>query len=176
MGGALVVPAGLLARLKGKRDDLPNLFARETKRIEQMAMRAVMELERSLKYQPRDVSQDNCGYDIESTIPDSGKLRFIEVKGRLQGAKTVTVTKNEILTALNKPDGFILGIALVPPTEESQSADFRQTGGPAGKYITTHNGCQVYYVRRPFAKEPDFGVTSVNYNLLKLFAKSDTPS
>jgi len=128
MGGALVVPGGLMARLSGKRDDVPDLFARETKRIEQMAMQAVMDLERSLKYSPRDVSQDNCGYDIESAIADSGKLRFIEVKGRLQGAKTVTVTKNEILTALNKPDDFILAIVLVPPTEESPSADPWQRG------------------------------------------------
>jgi len=38
MGGALVVPGGLMARLKGKRDDVPDLFARETKRVEQRAM------------------------------------------------------------------------------------------------------------------------------------------
>ncbi|MEA2013965.1 MAG: helicase-related protein, partial [Thermodesulfobacteriota bacterium] len=72
MGGALVVPGGLLARLKGKREHVPGLFARETKRVEQMAMQAVMEIEKSLKYQPRDVSKDNCGYDIESVIPESG--------------------------------------------------------------------------------------------------------
>jgi hypothetical protein len=37
-------------------------------------------------------------------------LRFIEVKGRAKGSKTVTVTKNEILTALNKQDDFILAL------------------------------------------------------------------
>lgn len=40
----------------------------------------------------------------------TGRLRFIEVKGRVRGATTVTVTKNEILTALNKPDDFILTV------------------------------------------------------------------
>ena len=175
MGGALIVPAGLLARLRGKRDDVPDFFARETKRIEQVAMQAVMDLERSLNYYPKDVSQDNCGYDIESTIPDSGKLRFIEVKGRLRGAKTVTVTKNEILTALNKPDDFILAIVLVPPSDESPSADPWQIRDPAEKYGTTQDGCRVYYVRRPFTKEPDFGVTSVNYNLSELMDRAEGP-
>jgi len=36
------------------------------------------------------------GYDIESRIPGSDKLRFIEVKGRVSDAVTITVTRNEI--------------------------------------------------------------------------------
>jgi Domain of unknown function (DUF3883) len=32
------------------------------------------------------------------------------VKGRISGAETVTVTKNEILYSLNKPDDYILAI------------------------------------------------------------------
>jgi hypothetical protein len=51
-----------------------------------------MEVEQRLGYQPRDVSDDNCGYDIESRVPAKGQLRFIEVKGRAAGADTVTVT------------------------------------------------------------------------------------
>ena len=43
----------------------------------------------------------------------SARLRFIEVKGRVTGATTVTVTKNEILTALNKPDDLILALVEV---------------------------------------------------------------
>ena len=42
-----------------------------------------------------------CGYDIESRILETGRLQFIEVKGRIEVADTVTVTKNEIITALN---------------------------------------------------------------------------
>ena len=75
-------------------------------------MEAVMRVERELGFEPRDVSSENLGYDVESAIPNSGRLRFIEVKGRNAEAPTVTITKNEILTALNKPDDFIL--ALVP--------------------------------------------------------------
>lgn len=135
-----------------------------------------MDLEKSLGRKPRDVSRDNCGYDIESAVPDSGKLRFIEVKGRLQESKTVTVTKNEILTALNKPEDFILAIVLVPPSDESPSADPWQMGDPARKYGKPRDGCRVYYLCTPFTKEPDFGVTSVNYNLLELLERSDVPS
>jgi hypothetical protein len=32
------------------------------------------------------------------------------VKGRVSGAPTITVTRNEILYSLNKPDDFILAI------------------------------------------------------------------
>ena len=65
-----------------------------------------MVAERQLGFEPRDVSDEKCGYDIESRIPGDGKLRFIEVKGRTVDADTVTVSRNEILTALNKPRRF----------------------------------------------------------------------
>jgi hypothetical protein len=112
-------------------------------------MQAVMAAERRLGNVPRDVSDQNLGYDIESAIPGTGLLRFIEVKGRVRGAKTVTVTKNEILTGLNKPDDFILAIGLI----DGDSVEVR-------------------HVRKPFLREPDFGATSVNYNLDELLARS----
>ena len=34
---------------------------------------------------------------------------------------------------------------------------------------------RVLYVRRPFQKEPDFGVTSVNYDLKELLARAEEP-
>ena len=141
IGGALIVPIGLLQRLQGISNSEIQTFAKERKRIEQIAMLAVMENERQLGYEPRDVSADKCGYDIESKIPETGKLRFIEVKGRVAGATTVTVTKNEIITALNKPDNFILALV--------------QVDG---------NNPTIYYVQKPFSREPDFRVNSVNYN------------
>jgi hypothetical protein len=33
----------------------------------------------------------------------------------------------------------------------------------------------VHYVRRPFQREPDFGVTSVNYDFAELLARAETP-
>ncbi|MEP0774578.1 MAG: DUF3883 domain-containing protein, partial [Acidobacteriota bacterium] len=114
----------------------------------------VMEVERALGFEPVDREADKLGYDIESRVPGTGKLRFLEVKGRLAGAATLTVTKNEILTSLNKPDDFILALVEFLPGD-------------------TH---RVRYLRRPFQREPDFGVTSVNYSFAELLARAEEPS
>ena len=152
LGGALIVPAGLLRRLQGAAP-VPT-FAADTERSERLAMAAVMEAERGLGFLPRDVSGEKRGYDVESAIPGTGRLRFLEVKGRVAGAATVTVTKNEILTALNKPEDFILAIVEI-------EGDAARTP---------------YYVRRPFQREPDFGVTSVNYDLDELLSRAEAPA
>ncbi len=116
-------------------------------------MQTVMETERRLGFEPRDVSRDKCGYDVESRIPGTGRLRFIEVKGRFAGASTITVTRNEILTALNKPEDFILAVAQIDGEER-----------------------QLHYVRQPFLREPDFGVESVNYSLAELVSRAEAPA
>jgi len=152
VGGAMVVPGGLLARLKGVASQ-PDVFARETARVEAMAIAAVMQAEQRLGFAPKDVSPEKRGYDIESSIPNTGRLRFIEVKGRARGATTVTITKNEILTALNKPEDFVLAVVEVD-----------------GDSVTPR------YIRRPFQREPDFAVTSVNYDLAELLDRSEKPS
>ena len=152
VGGVLVVPQGLLNKLTGQ-SDLIEPFAHETAYVEQRAMEAVMHKEHELGYVPRDVSREKCGYDIESSIPGTGKLRFLEVKGRSKGAKTVILTKNEILTALNKPDDFILALVEVD-----------------GEQTTTH------YITHPFQREPDFDATSVIYDLEKLLYKGTVVS
>ncbi len=157
VGGALVVSVGLLQRMQGKQQATTAMFARETERVEKAAMTAVMEVERNLGYEPIDVSTQKCGYDIESRIPETGQLRFIEVKGRITGAKTVTVTKNEIITALNKPDNFILALVQVPLAEDMEG------------------NCSIHYLRCPFHKEPDFAVTSVNYDWLELWQQGTEP-
>ena len=113
-----------------------------------------MEIERSLGFDPTDREFEKLGYDIESRVRGTGKLRFIEVKGRVSGASTVTVTRNEILYSLNKPEDFILGIV-----------EFLDDG--------EH---RVHYVREPFKREPDFGVTSVNYDFAELLARAEPPS
>lgn len=152
IGGAMIVPIGLLNKLTGL-STRPALHAKETKRVEMIAMKAVMEVERELGFNPRDVSADKCGYDVESRDPNGNtRLRFVEVKGRVQGADTVTITKNEILTALNKPEQFILAVV--------------EVDGEAAK---------ITYIREPFGREPDFGVTSVNYKLAELLAKGEEP-
>lgn len=174
VGGALVVSVGLLQRLQGKRQLDAAMFARETQRVEKAAMAAVMAAERQLGYEPKDISQEKCGYDIESRIPQTG-LRFIEVKGRIAGAATVTVTKNEIITALNKPEDFILALVQVPKSEEFTEGDAWKVKASQGTYKVHDNNCVIRYLRRPFHKEPDFAVTSVNYNWRELWQQGTEP-
>ena len=71
-----------------------------------------MSVEAAAGRSPRDVSKENRGWDIESREPD-GTLRFIEVKGRKVGAETVCVTKNELLTCLNKRERYHLAVVVV---------------------------------------------------------------
>ena len=151
LGGALIVPAGLLRKMSGLAATAP---ARDTQAAAARARAAVIQVEKGLGFDPVDREFDKLGYDIESRVPGTGKLRFIEVKGRAPGAATVTVTKNEILTSLNKPDDYILAIV-----------EFQDAGAD-----------RVNYIRQPFRREPDCGVTSVNYDLPELLAKAETPS
>ena len=70
-------------------------------------MSVVLEHERRLGNDPLDVSRENHGWDILSCTPDH-EVRFLEVKGRVAGATTVTVTRNEMLAALNQPRRWFL--------------------------------------------------------------------
>lgn len=149
VGGALIIPMGLINKLMG-RPNTGSLFGADRAAIEQAAMDAVMQREWNLGNTPSDVSKDNVGYDIESAIPTSRRnggpcLRFIEVKGRRKGSTTVTVSRNEILTALNKPDEFILAIV--------------EVDGANTKTV---------YIRKPFTNAPDQGACSVNYDIADL--------
>ncbi len=153
LGGLVVIPAGLLAQLQGRPLPAERTRIADTQAAAARARAAVMEVERRLGYEPVDREFERLGYDIESRDPQTGRLRFIEVKGRITGAETVTVTKNEILYSLNKPDDFILALV-----------EFLEDG--------SH---RVRYVRRPFRREPDFGVTSVNYDFSELLARSEEP-
>ncbi|SPF49799.1 Superfamily II DNA/RNA helicase, SNF2 family [Syntrophobacter sp. SbD1] len=153
LGGFLVVPMGLLATMKGLQVSTPTQPI-DTQAAAAKARIIVMEIERSLGFEPFDREMEKLGYDVESRVPGTGKLRFIEVKGRVTGAPTITVTRNEILYSLNKPDDFILAIV------EFLDGDSHR----------------VHYLRQPFHREPDFGVTSVNYDFTELLARAEVPS
>jgi SNF2 family DNA or RNA helicase len=151
VGGLLVVPIGLIQSMTSPTDT--HTAPADTQISAARARAIVMDIERSLGFEPIDREFERLGYDIESRIPGTGKLRFIEVKGRVSSAPTITVTRNEILYSLNKPDDFIL--AIVEFTGED-----------------TH---QSHYLRQPFQREPDFGVTSVNYDFAELLARAEQP-
>lgn len=152
VGGALVVPAGLLAQRRGEPGWTADAQARA--RVEQVAMQAVIRAEEALGHQVLDVSAQKCGWDVTSQPRAvAGRLppaRHIEVKGRAKGQSTITVTRNEMLYGLNQADKFILAIVLV---------DGDAFEGP-------------YYVRNPFTQEPDWAVTSTNLDLGALLERA----
>ena len=94
LGAFLVVPIGLLAKISGK--PLPPAETTDNNAVAAEARRIVMAVEQKLGFEPTDREKDKLGYDVESRVSGTGKLRFIEVKGRISGASTITVTKNEI--------------------------------------------------------------------------------
>jgi len=150
LGGMLVVPKGLIDAITGRQVPTPTLPI-DTQAVAAKARSIVMEIERTLGFEPIDRETEKVGYDIESRVPGTGKLRFIEVKGRITGAATIIVTRNEILYSLNKPDDYILAIV------EFVDGDSHR----------------VHYLRQPFNREPDFGVTSVNYDFAELVARAE---
>ncbi len=156
LGGLVVVPLGLIATMVGRVLPSPASLV-DTQASAARARAVVMEVERRLGFDPTDREFEKLGYDIESRVSGTGRLRFLEVKGRVSGADTVTVTKNEILYSLNKPDDFILALV------EYLDAD-------------AHH---VYYLRRPFERSgvtTDFNGASVNFPFADLLSRAGEPS
>ena len=152
LGGALVIPAGLLAQRKGEPGWSADAEAR--RRVELAAMEAVMAAERALGHVVTDVSSEKCGWDVTAQPPSvDGKLpppRHIEVKGRAKGADTVTVTRNEILYGLNQQEKFWLALVEVEGDVASEPR----------------------YISRPFTEEPHWATTSLNLDLKSLLERS----
>jgi len=156
IGGIAVLPMGLLNQITGRSPLAANAPA-DTQASAARARAAVMETERRLGFEPTDREFEKLGYDIESRIPGSGKLRFIEVKGRIKGADTLTVTKNEILTSLNQSEQFIL--AMVEFIDDK-----------------TH---RVRYLRNPFVDAGvtrNFNGTSADFKFADLLARAGDPA
>ncbi|MBI2684016.1 MAG: DUF3883 domain-containing protein [Actinobacteria bacterium] len=156
LGGALVIPRGLLERLRGDRTADPSAYAHETQRVARIAVDAVLAAERALGRLPEEQPWNNPGFDILSRPSDGGPLLSIEVKGRVVGAPTFTITKNEVLHALNKRDDYVLALVRV----DGDRAD------------------ETRYVRQPFSGSEEilFGVTSLNVDWPGMFARGAEPS
>ena len=156
VGGALVIPAGLLAQRRGDVEgETWTADAAARARVERVAMEAVRKVEEAMGHQVIDVSSEKCGWDLTSIPPaQEGKMaeaRHIEVKGRAKGQSTITVTRNEILYALNQAEKFILAIVIV---------DGKNHEGP-------------HYIRNPFDQEPGWAVSSINMDLGSLLSRAD---
>ena len=153
IGGFIVVPIELLRKLDSADSLNPSQLSQDAnarKSVEISAMNAVLKAEYELGNEPEDVSASKLGYDIRSFDPATSMQRFIEVKGRTEGATTVAVTRNEIITALNKPDNYIL--AIVQIKQEAQPS--------------------IHYITHPFDTEPAFGVTLQHFKLAHLLSRA----
>lgn len=155
IGGALVIPAGLIAQRAGAAEG--QLWTADTAaraRIERVAMMAVRRAEEARGNQVVDVSAEKCGWDLTALEPGpdgkSSSSLHIEVKGRAKGQSTITVTRNEILYGLNQAEKFVLAIVIV---------DGEEYEGP-------------FYVRNPFSQEPDWAVSSINMDLSSLLKRA----
>ena len=157
-GAALVIPAGLLrAKAPPSPDNKPTGFAEDPilrAESERKAMEAVFAAERALGHEPRDVSAEKKGWDIESRDARTGHLRFIEVKGRHADGRDIILTKNEILASLNAAEAFILAIVQI-------NAGFAR---------------EPVYVRRFFNRELGFAETAVVFNVADLLSLGSGPS
>jgi SNF2 family DNA or RNA helicase len=153
VGGALVIPQGLLEQRSGSSASTADAAARA--HVERVAMRAVIDAETAQGHRIKDVSADKCGWDITAYVDQGEKSlpleRHIEVKGRAKGQSTITVTRNEISYALNQRDKFLLAIVVV---------DGDRAEGP-------------YYLRNPFTQEPDWAEASKNLDLSMLLERAD---
>jgi superfamily II DNA or RNA helicase len=159
LGGALVIPIGLLKQLRGEQSgENATPFSADAEarsRIEKIAMDAVRRADESSGCKVVDVSAQKCGWDLTSYPPAvegrQPEARHIEVKGRCKGATTITVSRNEILYAFNQADKFLLAIVIV---DENDRVD-----GP-------------YYLRNPFDVEPGWGVSSINFEIKSLLERT----
>jgi superfamily II DNA or RNA helicase len=164
VGGALVVPGGLIRRLTGEGEPAREPSATARAKVERRAVAKVLETEEALGWDAEDmnlVQRNHPGYDVRSIRhgrgDQPGEVRFIEVKGRTAGAPTVTVSRNEILTSLNEPERYVLALVEVAP----------------------HGGETVRYLRRPFTGAPEgfvFTTTAVTFPWRDLWDRAETPS
>lgn len=160
-GGMVVVPRGLLEERRAAQapeGTAPKGFAEDPaarREIEIAAMNAVMKAEKALGNIPVDISAQKVGYDIASLNPATQHLRFIEVKGRIDGADTVMITRQEIITSLHEPDKFILAIVQV---ENGFAREPRYVRGALDD------------------REPRFDQSAIQYNINRLLERAEEPA
>ena len=159
-GGMVVVPRGLLeARRHSASPEgrAPKNFADDAearRRIEIAAMEAVVAAEKALGNVPTDVSAQKIGYDIASFDPRAQHLRFIEVKGRVDGADSVMITRQEVITSLHEPEKYILAIVQV---ENGFAREPRYVRGALSQH------------------EPTFEQTAIQFDLKSLLERAGAP-
>jgi superfamily II DNA or RNA helicase len=159
-GGMVVIPRGLLEIRTPASETTgaaPTGFSEDPiarRQIELAAMDAVITSEKALGNVPTDVSAQKVGYDIASYDPKTKHLRFIEVKGRIDGADTVMITRQEVITSLHEPDKFILAIV----------------------HVESGFAREPLYIRGALdTREPPFGHSAIQFNIKSLLERAQVP-
>lgn len=103
---ALVVPAPAVGPPPSSVDPAAR------RAVERRGVDAAIAAERSLGRIPEEQAQNNPGFDILSHAKGGPGIR-IEVKARIEGADTFTITRTEVLTALNAAPDHRLALVRV---------------------------------------------------------------
>ncbi len=69
----------------------------------------MMALKRSLGFEPLNREFGQMGQDIDSRVPDSGKLRFVKVRGRVSKVEPVTVHQERDSLSAQQAGGLCTG-------------------------------------------------------------------
>ncbi|EFM48575.1 helicase C-terminal domain protein [Corynebacterium matruchotii ATCC 14266] len=117
-GVALVIPGHLIdAHSAPNAKKQAATFAKETQEVERRAVEAALAAERALGRVPEEMPRNNPGFDIRSTDPADPLAHryYLEVKGRIAGSNTFTITNSEINFAQNHKDTHRLVLVSVHP-------------------------------------------------------------
>lgn len=153
LGACLVIPEAMVSG----ETVIISVDADARRQVELIAMNAVSKDFANKGYAIRDVSAQKCGWDITADLIELvnekeviNKTLHIEVKGRVAGSDTVTISHNEIMSACNQGEKFILAVVLV---------DGGKIDGP-------------HYIPKPWDKEPAPDDVSINKSLSKLLERA----
>jgi SNF2 family DNA or RNA helicase len=141
---ALVIPQGLIDKFQGSTSEAVATHAKNTEEVDRRAISKTVAAEKLLGRNPEVMPHNNPGWDIRS-IKDGEPTIFIEVKGRIEGADTFTITRNEVLTAKNIGDPYRL--VLVRVSTEGEDYD------------------QIRYVSNPFSEHEAEAFLVCSYNM-----------
>lgn len=138
-GVALVIPKCLLCASfdDNKIDRHYSLDLETRKEVEERAIQTVMNRETELGRNPKDVSGQELGYDIECTDSHTQEVTFIIVKGRRTSEKNICITKTEMMAAHNARDACTLAVVLVEgsfPEEQIYLQDPAKVIGPPPEF------------------------------------------
>lgn len=129
---ALVIPQGLMDKFLGSTSEAVATHAKNTEEVDRRAIKKTVAAEKLLGRQPEVMPHNNPGWDIRSFTGGEPTV-FIEVKGRIEGADTFTITRNEVLTAKNIGDSYRLVLVRVS-TEGEDFDEIRYVSNPFSEH------------------------------------------